>query len=158
MPCAPLPHALQPLQQVGGHAPSAAAAISYLAPPLGRWSRPTTTPCPQPPKPPNCAAAVTEEGTPWLSYTAAATFVPELGNFFQTQALASPVDPGDRMLRVWRKAAANPVLVQTPPGGTNFQACVVPACIRLSFPALGQQHGSLPKTPGEDTPLPNARP
>ncbi|GBF98641.1 hypothetical protein Rsub_10830 [Raphidocelis subcapitata] len=67
------------------------------------------------------AVTVTEDGTPWLSYTAAATFVPELGNFFQTQALASPVDPGDRLLRVWRKAAANPVLVQTPPGGNNFQ-------------------------------------
>ncbi|KAI8462298.1 MAG: glycosyl hydrolase [Monoraphidium minutum] len=67
------------------------------------------------------AATVAEDGTPWLSYTAAATHVPELGNFFQSQALAGPADPTDPFLRRWNKSAANPVLMQTPPGGTNFQ-------------------------------------
>jgi hypothetical protein len=62
-----------------------------------------------------------DDGTPWISYTAAATLVPELGNFFQSQALASPADPLDPFLRVWLKSAANPVLLQTPPGGSNFQ-------------------------------------
>lgn len=56
-----------------------------------------------------------------MSYTAATTLVPELGNFFQQQALASPADPSDLFLRAWRKSQANPVLLQTPPGGTNFQ-------------------------------------
>jgi hypothetical protein len=60
-------------------------------------------------------------GLPTISYTAAATRVPEYGNFFQAQALARPVDPNDRLLRQWAKSPANPVLVQTPPGGTNFQ-------------------------------------
>lgn len=56
-----------------------------------------------------------------LSYTAAATLVPELGNFFQAQALAAP-NLSDPYLRAWAKSPANPVLLQTPPGGTNFQA------------------------------------
>lgn len=105
---------------------------------------------------------VDDQGTPWLSYTAASTHVPELGNFFQvpcgsgaknwlfirhceykalaaltalsltpspspspmhsqTQALASPANLSDPYLRGWRKSPRNPVLLQTPPGGTNFQ-------------------------------------
>ena len=67
------------------------------------------------------AATVDEAGTPWLSYTAASTHVPELGNFYQVQSLASPADLNDPYLKTWRKAAVNPVLTQTPPGGNNFQ-------------------------------------
>jgi hypothetical protein len=70
-----------------------------------------------------------------LSYTAAATLVPELGNFFQAQALASPANLSDPYLRAWTKAEANPVLMQTPPGGTNFQ-------VRFGMP--GNTHCSPP--------------
>lgn len=39
-----------------------------------------------------------------LSYTAAATLVPELGNFFQSQALAYPANMSDPYLRSWTKS------------------------------------------------------
>jgi len=69
--------------------------------------------------------SVDEKGLPWLSYTAAATLVPELGNFFQTQGVATPANLSDPFLREWRKSTANPVLLQTPPGGTNFQVLLL---------------------------------
>ena len=109
---------------------------------------PNSTPTPPPP-----LIAVDDAGTPVISYTAAATLVPALGNFFQAQALARPANPSDPLLLDWAKGAAGPVLTQTPPGGTNFQVrlgrqqhcapCLGGAVPSFSPPLCGQTASSL---------------
>lgn len=43
---------------------------------------------------------------------AASTEAPEMGNFFQRQAMAVPADINDPLLKKWVKPSTNPFLVQ----------------------------------------------
>jgi hypothetical protein len=44
--------------------------------------------------------------------SAAGTQVPELGNFFQQQALAVPANSSDPYLKQWTKLSTNPFIAQ----------------------------------------------
>jgi hypothetical protein len=58
------------------------------------------------------AVAAASAGVPVLTYTAAGSSVPELGNYFQQQAAAVPADLSDPLLKKWQKLASNPFLTQ----------------------------------------------
>lgn len=56
---------------------------------------------------------------------AASTEAPEMGNFFQRQAMAVPADISDPLLKKWVKPDTNPFLVQV---------CVGAQLVRLGWP------------------------